>query len=146
MSVRNVSPRYGFKAEILTTLIIIQQEVSRPIHNGHTFGMIAATDDEATISRLSPTSSTLGVPPSPATPGSRTFQLGPLNSPELTARSALTSPSQPGFVHRTNSEPAPPPPTRPRIVAENTLPARTPYHCDACNKPITSTERLHCTE
>jgi hypothetical protein len=146
MSVQNVSLWYGFKTEILTTLIIIQQEVSNPTHDGHAFGMIAATDDEATISRLSPTSSKLGVAQSPATPSSRTFPQSPLSSPELMARPALPPLFHPASVFRTNSEPAPPPPTRPRIVTESSLPARTPYYCDACGKAITSTERLHCIE
>lgn len=120
-------------------LTLSLQESKNEIHNGHTFSMVAATDDEATISRLAS-------PRTPRTPGSRILQQSPVSPPELPSYLPPDG-SSPSFqpLFRSDSEPLPPHPPRPAAVAKpkTGLPR---YHCDACFRLIETDERFSCIE
>ncbi|KAG9108268.1 hypothetical protein FRC07_008468 [Ceratobasidium sp. 392] len=134
-----------------------EEELS-PVHKGHVFGMTVATDDEATISRLSPTTSKLGTPQSPGTPrlpgtpgtpSTWNFRRSPLPSPETKTHTRLPSLFQ--------SPPVPPPvprkksrasssPTTPRKTSARELPVQPLYWCDCCVTLIESSQRWQCLE
>ncbi|KAF8606757.1 hypothetical protein BDV93DRAFT_520385 [Ceratobasidium sp. AG-I] len=114
------------------------QESKNEAHSGHTFNMVAATDDEATISRLSS-------PRTPRVSGSHILQQSPSYSPELPAysRSPPSSSFQPLF--RNDSVPIMSAPSRPPAVARPKS-DRPRYHCDACHFLIETDEHYRCID
>ncbi|KAG9081497.1 hypothetical protein FS749_007617, partial [Ceratobasidium sp. UAMH 11750] len=146
----NTNPVYYYRCkncdDFDVCLKCFPEEVSSPEHKDHVFGMIVATDDEATISRLSPTTSKLKTPQSPGTPNTRSFRRSPLPSPEPRAQTSPPSLFQSPSVFRTSSG-SPLPPTTSRAQARRSLPARhSDYICDACHTPIESDEHWRCAD
>lgn len=121
------------------------KEVSGPAHKDHSFVMTVATDDEATISRLSPTTSTLPSPRSPGGTSPGTFQYLPTPSPRSGSYTSLFGPHS---ISRTATEPSLSPtasstPTR-RVSSEQGAYRVRDVYCDACHLPIETNQHWRC--
>ncbi|CAE6466474.1 unnamed protein product [Rhizoctonia solani] len=118
-------------------------EAAKDAHEDHKFNMILATDDEATISRLSPATPTQSLSGSSRS-GSSSYLQTPVGSPE-----ALVSPTLPPYRSRPSlfsSTSTIPPPPSPCSLPENIWLPGPSFACDACQKNINDDRRLSCVE
>ncbi|KAH7336833.1 hypothetical protein B0J17DRAFT_665003 [Rhizoctonia solani] len=125
-------------------------EAAKDIHEDHRFNMILATNDKATISRLSPVTHTRSLSGSSRS-SSSTHLKTPVGSPELVASPTLLSPgnnsslSSPtfGLASRISSKSLSPSYSS---VPENLWHSGQIFACDSCQETIYDAHRLSCVE
>ncbi|KAF8736625.1 hypothetical protein RHS02_06268, partial [Rhizoctonia solani] len=126
-------------------------EAAKTIHEDHKFNMIVATDDEATISRLSPITDTRS-PSGLFRSGSSGWIQTPVGSPEPVA-----SPTLPSSRSHSNlftptpwmtspTSPTSPPPIYSSVFPENVWHRGQHFACDACYCSINDDKRLSCVD
>ncbi|ELU36989.1 ZZ domain-containing protein [Rhizoctonia solani AG-1 IA] len=126
-------------------------EAAKAIHEDHKFNMIVATDDEATISRLSPTTDTRS-PSDSFRSGSSGWVQTPVGSPEPVASPTLPSSRShsnlftPTPWMNSPTSPTSPPPIYSSVFPENVWHRGQHFACDACYCSINDDKRLSCVE
>ncbi|GAB1520862.1 hypothetical protein RhiTH_003951 [Rhizoctonia solani] len=126
-------------------------EAAKAIHEDHKFNMIVATDDEATISRLSPTTDTRS-PSDSFLSGSSGWVQTPVGSPEPVASPTLPSSRShsnlftPTPWMNSPTSPTSPPPIYSSVFPENVWHRGQHFVCDACYYSINDDKRLSCVE
>lgn len=128
---------------------LLGQEAAKDIHEDHKFNMIVATDDEATISRLSPAIHKRNSSGSSRS-GSSSYIKTPVSSPELLASPTLLSPKHSSLFSPTfgSASPSLPRSRSPSYasVPENIWASGQLFACDACQRNINDDHRLKCVE
>ncbi|CEL62436.1 hypothetical protein RSOLAG1IB_04792 [Rhizoctonia solani AG-1 IB] len=124
------------------------EEAAKAIHSDHKFNMIVATDDEATISRLSPTIHARGLSSS-SNSSSNSWVRTPVSTPE-----SLGLPTPPPYGSLFSStpwvtsptSPISSPPLYPSTRSENIWHRDQHFGCDACYNIIDDDRRLYCVD
>ncbi|CUA77241.1 hypothetical protein RSOLAG22IIIB_06597 [Rhizoctonia solani] len=125
-------------------------EAAKDIHEDHKFNMILATDDEATISRLSPPTHTRS-PSGSSRSGSSSYLKTPVGSPEFLASPTLKSHRSHSSLFSPTFGPPSPSLSIPRSPSYSSIPENIwlpgpNIACDACQRNINDDRRLNCDD
>ncbi|CAE6473483.1 unnamed protein product [Rhizoctonia solani] len=121
-------------------------EAAKDIHEDHKFNMILATDDEATISRLSPVTPTQSLSGSSRS-GSSSYLPTPVGSPEALASPTFSSHgSRPSLFSPTSLASSISRSPSHSSLPENIWLSGPGFACDACQKNINDDRRLSCVD
>ncbi|CAE7053743.1 unnamed protein product [Rhizoctonia solani] len=122
-------------------------EAAKDIHEDHKFNMVLATDDQATISRLSPATHTRSLSGSSRS-GSSSYLKTPIGSPESMASPTLQPPNNPSSLFCPTFGQASPIPRSPSYspIPENIWFPGQRFACDACQRYINDNSRLSCVD
>ncbi|CAE6498600.1 unnamed protein product [Rhizoctonia solani] len=136
--------------KLVPTSIFALSEAAKNIHEDHKFNMVLATDDEATILRLSPATRTRRLSGSSYS-SSSSYLKTPVDSSESLASSTLLLPRSHSSLFSPTFGPTPPISPILRSPSYSSVPENIwfpgqSFACDACQRNIDDDHRLSCVD